>query len=1050
MSKKRQTGTEIGRLSDTTSRRTTNSLGVNVILDYVLCHTRNDRRPYLRVSIYGKEFLCLLDSGCNVTVLGKYGWEILRNICRINKSEMAKCTVANGEECLVSGCVSLPMTLEHRTVLLSVLVVPSLPHELILGVDFWSQMKIVPDLFSDTWCFRKEEGEPARINVIQTVEHLKPGEKKELEKFIEGVFRDMPEGIGCTNVVEHEIRTTSPPIKQRHYPLSPVLQKQVNQELEQMLKEDIIEPSSSPWASPIVLVKKPDGKVRFCVNYKKLNEVSLPDAYPLPFVSATLDKLRNARFITTLDIKSAYWQILVAEASRPYTAFVVPTRGLFQFKRMPFGLHNAPATWQRFIDRVVGVDLEQYCYIYLDDICVCTPTFEKHLEVLKIIIQRIRTAGLTLNREKCQFCKPELKFLGYVVNAAGLLVDPEKVEAIIRIPTPKSVTEVRRIVGLASWYRRFIPNFSTIVSPLTSLLRKNVKFVWDVTCAEAFTKIKECLVSAPILTCPDFELPFCIQTDASDYGIAGVLTQMQDGHEKVICYLSRSLTKAERKYTVTEKECLAILYSVEKLRPYIECSHFTLITDHYSLKWLYSIKDPVGRIARWAVRLQQYDFEIVHRKGKDSVVPDALSRAVPAIGSLDTNMESKTPDIWHQKMLRHVRSDPEKYPLWRLEKDILYKRVQSKHSELRDIEWLQVVPKDRRKEVIRQNHDPPTCGHLGISKTLGRISEKYYWPKLRADVARYIRNCEICLKSKPEQKKPNGLMFSQVPTVSRPWQLISIDIVGPLPRSMTGNSFILSVCDCFSKYVVLFALRKATSQNVARIIEDQVILVYGAPSKIISDNGVQFRSRQFKELLETYDIQSSFTAHYHPQCNPVERVHRVIKTMLVSYVSDNQRKWDTFLPKIAWAIRSAKHEVTGESPNFINFGREVHISGKLQPEVGDQIQFQRDSKYDKGTPLKKLYQDTQERLKKAYEKSKNVYNLRRRDERFSTGQKVWKRNYLVSDAAKYFSAKLAPKFAGPFIVKKVVSPHTYELVDEMDRHHGTWHAKDLKANPPDL
>lgn len=1046
MPKKCEKRSEIGRSSNLCSQAPANTSKFSAILDYVLCHVKDDRRPYLRVNIYGVEFLGLLDSGCNITVIGKYGWDILKNVCVLNNTTSKTCTVANGETCSVSGSVSVPLTLENKTIVMSVLVVPSLPHCIILGVDFWSKMKVVPDLFSGIWNFRSDDSEIC-VNALQAVDHLKPVEKQKLDEFIEQTFQNMPDKLGCTHIVEHEIRTNSPPIKQRHYPLSPVLQKQVNQELDQMLKDGIIEPSNSPWASPIVLVKKPDGTFRFCVNYKKLNEVSLPDAYPLPFISSTLDKLRDARYLTTLDIKSAYWQIPVAESSRPYTAFVVPTRGLFQFRRMPFGLHNAPATWQRFIDRVIGVDLEQYCFVYLDDICICTPTFEKHLEVLQTVINRIRDAGLTLNREKCKFCKPELKFLGYVVGASGLMVDPEKVEAIIRIPIPKTVSEVRRLVGIASWYRRFVPNFSTIVSPLTSLLRKNAKFVWDSNCEAAFEQIKNCLVSAPILTCPNFDLPFTIQTDASDYGIAGVLTQVQDGHEKVICYVSRSLTKSERRFSVTEKETLAVLFAVEKLRPYVEGTRFTVVTDHYSLKWLFSIKDPVGRIARWALRLQQYDFEVVHRKGKDSVVPDALSRAVPVIDTLDVS--DQTSDKWYQKMLSQVTENPDKYPLWRSEQGKLYKKVRLRYSELRDIEWLEVVPKDKRGEVIQKNHDPPTCGHLGTSKTASRISEKFYWPKLYADVAKYVRNCTICLSTKPEQKKPAGLMLSQVPTVTRPWQLVSVDIVGPLPRSSNGNSYILSVCDCFSKYVLLFPLRSVTAPNVTKLIEEQVILIYGAPNKIISDNGVQFKSRLYKDMLDKYDIKPSYTANYHPQCNPVERIHRVVKTMLTSYVSDNQRQWDKYIARIGWAIRSCKHDVTGETPNFINFGREVCISGTSKPKVGEEIQFQRESDKKKPLVLHQLYQDVQKRLKKAYERSRNVYNLRKRDEKFSQNQKVWKRNFAISDASKHFTSKLAPKFTGPFTISRVLSPYTYELVDNHGRQHGVWHAKDLKAHPPD-
>lgn len=293
--------------------------------------------------------------------------------------------------------------------IIDALIVPSLPHSVILGMDFWVRMGIVPDLFSDQWSFRGEQEVSLPESVI-VLKALTAEQQRRLNAVIEQTFGEMGDGLGCTDLVEHIIKTNSLPIKQRHYPLSPPLQKQVNEELDKMLEDGVIEPSSSPWASPIVLIKKSDGRYRFCVDYRQLNKVSLPDAYPLPFVGATLDKLRDACFLTTLDIKSAYWQIPVAKDSRPLTAFVVPNRGLFQFRRMPFGLHNAPAMWQRLIDRVIGVDLEKYVFVYLDDIIICTPSLELHVEMLREVLRRLARAKLTLNREKCNFCKSELRY----------------------------------------------------------------------------------------------------------------------------------------------------------------------------------------------------------------------------------------------------------------------------------------------------------------------------------------------------------------------------------------------------------------------------------------------------------------------------------------------------------------------------------------------------------------------------------------------------------------------------------------------------------------
>lgn len=1018
------------------------------VLSYILTHVKGDKRPHLSIRVYGIEVLGLLDSGCSITVLGRYGWEMLEKFCTLQSSNRKSCTVANGDSCEVIGSVFLPLELRGKVKLFEVLVVPSLPQSLILGVDFWLGMEIIPDLSSDEWHFRNESEPVPQLSAIQAFDHLTTSQKEQLNHLVEETFKNTSGKLGCTSLVEHVITTKSKPIKQRHYPLSPALQVQVNKEIEKMLADDIIEPSVSPWASPIVLVKKPDGSFRFCVNYKKLNEVSEPDAYPLPFVTSTLDKLREAKFISTIDIKSAYWQIPVAQESRPLTAFVVPTRGLFQFKRMPFGLHNAPSTWQRFIDRVIGHDLEQHVSVYLDDIIISTPTFSKHLEVLDEVFKRLRTAGLTLNREKCQFCKRELKFLGHIVTSQGLMVDPEKVEAVVRIPIPKSVSDVRRVVGLASWYRRFVPNFSSVVAPMTNLLRKNQPFIWSEDCSKSFNEIKERLISAPILTCPDFSKHFYLQTDASDFGLGAVLTQFHEDGEKVVCYLSRSLTKVEKRFSVIEKECLGALFAVEKLRGYLEGVRFTLVTDHYSLKWLFSIKDPVGRIARWAVRLQQYDFDIVHRSGRENVVADALSRSVPAILSLqvqDPNLVSG--DLWYSRMLDSVQNRPEKFPMWRIEGGRLFKRSNFKYPELNcGNDWLLVVPKPLRPSVIEGCHNPPTSGHLGVRKTASKISSQYYWPKLKADVTKYVNHCETCLRIKPEQKSPIGHMLSPQVTTSRPWQTISIDLVGPLPRSSSGFSHIFTILDCFSKFILLFPLRSATAAKLTQILEEQFLL-YGAPEKILLDNGVQFKSRIFQNKAEEYGVKLAFTANYHPQSNPVERVHRVIKTMLSAYVAEKHTSWDKYLSKIGWAIRSATHDVTNLTPNFIFFGRELNIVGDSPPQP-HQVSTTFDPQI-RSTVLKEVFTDVRERLKKAYEVRKHSYNLRRRDEKFSINQRVWRRNYVISDASKKFASKLAMKFVGPFVVSRILSPYTVELKDEAGRNCGVWHAKDLKAHPPD-
>ncbi|KAK9687873.1 Reverse transcriptase (RNA-dependent DNA polymerase) [Popillia japonica] len=1047
--------------------------------------------------------LGLLDSGASRTIIGGRGWKVLRDIglLKLDKTSLSKVTVANGNTCRCIGVLHVECVeelgctnlVEHKIELIGevepikqryypvspepigiyIAVMQNMFRRLTVPVSEEVKLKILLQFVADV---------PVdSVDALRSEEVLSTKQASILSELVESHFNSSIEELGCTNLVEHKIELIGEvePIKQRYYPVSPAIIKQMDTVIKDMLDKGVIEPSSSPWSSPVVMVPKRDGTWRFCVDYRQLNKVTKRDAYPLPYISSILDRLRDARYLSSLDVKSAYWQIPVAEDSRPLTAFTVPGRGLFQFKRLPFGLHTAPATWQRLIDRVLGVDLEPYCFKYLDDIIITTQTFEQHIEVLSKVFKRIRSAGLTLGRDKCKFCRSELGYLGYVVDRNGLHVDPGKVEAILRIPIPTKVQEVRSLIGTASWYRRFIPNFASVIEPLTMLLRKGVKFEWTEAQRRSFDEIKERLVSAPVLSCPDFSLPFTIQTDASAFGLGAVLTQEHpEQGERVICYLSRSLSRQERNFSTTERECLAVLWSIDKLRPYVEGSHFKVITDHWSLRWLNNLKNPTGRLARWSLQLQQYSFDVVHRKGKDHAVPDMLSRSVLIVDSISVN-HPQVIDRWYENMKRGVAENPLKFPSWRVEDSKVYKFVHSR--EVADLqipdEWKIVVPKFQRMEVLQACHDSPHAGHPGVFKTFNRVaqhSQHYYWPKMKSDISRYVGRCTVCNENKPEQRKPAGFTAKRR-IVDRPFQVVSCDFIGPLPRSTRGYKYILVIVDLFSKFTLAIPLRSATTKLCWAAIEDQLFLMFGQPMTLISDNGVQFRSREFTNLLQSYRVQHVFTPNYHAQANPTERTNKTLETMVRCYVKDNHRSWDKHLRKIACAIRTQVHESTGYTPYSIVFGREFPLN------LTDYIKLSRDLAVDENAlrtdrtiPLRSLYAEVKRRLEKAAERNKRYYDLRRRDVQYSVGDRgrlekaaernkryydlrrrdvqysvgdrVFRRNFVQSDALNYFAAKLAPKFVGPFVIKKKISPWTCELEDTDGRFRGNWHCKDLKPS----
>lgn len=1027
-------------------------------LDVVFAQVTGDERPYLRVQIFDRELIGLLDSGASRTILGGPGWRIVEKMqLRMKSSTFDKVTVANGEKAHVLGTVSLPVRLEEKIFVIDMLVVPTLNHTLILGIDFWQMAKIIPNFRTGQWQFAESEPIVASMEAIVPHAQLTSEQSERINKIIAREVKQNDGRIGCTTLVEHRIsvKEGTQPIKQRYYPLSPHLQKHADAEIDKLLEQGVISRSQSAWSSPIVMVPKKTGEYRMAIDYRRLNAVSEKDAYPTPYCSAILDRLRGAKFLSSLDVRSAFYQIPMEKESRKFTAFTVPNRGLFEFNRLPFGLHNSGSSWQRLIDRVLS-DLEPYVFMYLDDIIIITQDFDEHIRVLEEVFLRMRRAGLTLNTDKCQICRESLKFLGYVVDESGLHVDPDKVKSIVDIPTPTKVTHVRSILGMASWYRRFIPNFAEVVAPLNKLLKKNEKFFWSRECEEGLREIKNRLVAAPILACPNFEKPFVIQCDASAYGIGAVLIQQYDDREHVIAYLSRSLTHQERKYSTTERECLAVIWSIEKLRPYIEGGRFTVVTDHYSLLWLNNLKDNTGRLGRWCLRLQQYDFEIIHRKGKEHLVPDALSRCmreeeIPEISLCEISKE-EIKDKWYLRMRKRVCENNNHFPLWRVTGDKLYKFVLLKYPALseRDTEWREVVPKELRLQVMRNSHDDPKAGHGGVNKTLFRVQAKYYWPDMVADIANFVRKCSICAKSKPEQKAPAGFASARK-VVTRPWEAIAIDIVGPLPKSSRGNRFILCVLDTFSKFLVTFAMRNATASKVCELLEERIFLMFGAPKTIICDNGVQFISKQFRKLSDEYGTTLAFNANYHPQANPVERYNRTLKTMLRCYVFENHQHWDKLLPKVTCAIRSSVNDVTRETPYFINFGREMCTENeKVSEQVANDVEIaERMSEKESKNQRAKLYDEVKRRLSEAAEKVSKRYNLRRRHITYHVNQPVWRKNFAHSDMANHITAKFTHKFIGPFYVSKKVSPWTYELRDNSGKPRGVWNVKDLKPSNAD-
>lgn len=409
-----------------------------------------------------------------------------------------------------------------------------------------------------------------------------------------------------------------------------------------MKKQGVIRPSSSPWASPVVLVPKKNGQLRFCIDYRRLNAVTKKDVYPLPRIDDILDHLGKAKYFTSLDLASGHWQVKLAEESHQKSAFTTHC-GLFEFIRMPFGLCNAPATFQRLMQVVLaGLDWNS-CFVYLDDILIASKTFDEHMKHLREVFNRLRKATLRLKPKKCHILRSEVQYLGHVVSSKGIRPDPAKVEKVTSYTIPTNVSEVHRFLGLASYYRRFIPNFSKVASPLHALTKKNVEFLWTTECGNVFEQLKKALVTAPVLSYPIFgpQQEFILETDASGVGLGAVLSQEQNGLVHPIAYASRSLDPHGKNYGITELETLALVWAVKYFRTYI-LGHRTMVyTDHAACTSLLNSARPSGKLARWALAIQEMNLVIKHRSGKSNGNADALSRTpTAAVCAIETSVSS--------------------------------------------------------------------------------------------------------------------------------------------------------------------------------------------------------------------------------------------------------------------------------------------------------------------------------------------------------------------------------------------------------------------------
>ena len=901
------------------------------------------------------------------------------------------------------------------------------------------------------------------INKTKNSVPLTPNQQKAFESLIneyEHIFSKNEQDIGRTDAVHHRINTgLGASIKQKVRPVPPPLLPGVKKDLEYMKKAKIIEPSDSPYCSPVVLVKKRDGSIRFCVDYRKLNASTIKDAYPLPRIDHTLDKLKGSKIFTTLDLTKGYWQVPLHEDDKHKTAFSIG-EGLWHFLVLPFGLCNAPPTFQRMMEIIFSSLGWEFILIYLDDIIIFSSSVEQHLDHLKKVFIKLSEAKLKVSPKKCSFLQSSVKYLGAIISENGISVDEDKVAVIDKYPQPKMAKEALSFISLCSYYRRWIKNFADLSEPIYAVSKSEKHFHWGEKQENCFNRLKAVMKSAPVLCFPDFNKPFKLDTDASSTAIGAVLSQLDGVTEKVVAYSSKQLNAAQRNYCATDRELLAIISALQTFRYYLLGKRFTLVTDHQPLTYLKSIKDPHGRRGRWLMQLEEFDFDIIYRSGKKHINADSLSRM-----KIDVEFEDNEPDNMFIKFVDHlevpvslnnvstnmysqklkesqasdhyVQSLNKDYPLkFVKEKDLIFKIT--KHGN------RIVMPMNLIKDALFWSHEGLSGGHLGIPKTEMKLRQRFWWKSLTEDVRNHVLDCPVCARSNPLGRRPCAPL--QPIIMTRPLEKIAMDFTGNLPLTSRGHQYILIITDYFSKWIEAFPTRDCTAKTVATCLFNSFIPRFGIPESCHSDQGQAFESKVISLLCEMYGIKKSHTTAFHPQSDgQAEKSVQTIKRMLSKYCVDNEKNWDLQLSNCLFAYRTSPHHATGFTPFKLMFNREAR--GPLDIALGvpvDQGRFRSIPEF-----VKKQEEDIKKLFKLAH---KNEINMKAAQKRYydrfveinayNKGDTVW----LMDKTIKVGRGNNALKFpwCGPYIIKQCISPLLYVISSQDSKLEKTVHHNQLK------
>lgn len=957
-------------------------------------------------------------------------------------------------------------------------------------------------------------------------QHLEPQIKERLESLcleFNDIFSLQNDILTHNNFYEQNIQLENKKgVYIKNYRTPEIQKAEINAQVGRMLKEGIIQHSTSPYNSPILLVPKKSSldekKWRLVVDFRQLNKQIIPDKFPLPRIDEILDHLGRAKYFSTLDLKSGFHQIPLDEPSKRYTAFSTD-KGHFEFNRLPFGLNISPNSFQRMMSIALS-GLPPHCaFLYIDDIIVVGCSMNHHIANLRKVFQHLRKFNLKLNPAKCHFFKNEVTYLGHNISEKGIQPDKTKYSVISNYPVPKNSDEVRRFVAFCNYYRRFIRNFAELTSPLNKLLRKNTSFTWSEECNNSFNILKRKLTSPQVLQFPDYDKDFIIYTDASKVACGAVLAQTHDGVELPIAFASKAFTKGESNKSTIEQELTAIHWAINHFRPYIYGRKFIIRTDHRPLIYLFSLKNPSSKLTRMRWDLEEYNFEVEYIKGKENVLSDALSRIkitsetlkqmyvvtrsmtrsnatrltdlptqetdqlhvyetlsnleafdIPKLSfSYNSNQTCLNMVIYDKKFRKRITptlslaiGKPEIFKIG-LEKilkfidgrpadntnrgtifpkklaiqtnDSLFNHVDMKlfkdigNGILRNVtiiiyEKPVVVSNETQiNNIIKQYHDSPIGGHLGINRLYKKLKSLYSWSNMKQTITEYVKSCSLCKTNKHHIPLKTQAIVTTTP--NKPFDIVSIDTVGPFALTEKGNRYAVTMqCD-LSKYVIAVPVPDKAATTIAKAVVDKCILVFGPMKCIKTDQGTEYKG-VFDEVCKLLRIDHKCSTAYHPQTiGALERNHKCLNEYLRIFGNERQNDWDEWLMFYCFCYNTTPNIQHNFTPFELIFGKKLNTFEFCDKNQIDPL-YNLDS-YQK--ELKFRLQVTHNNVMKTINNEK----IKRTNE---TNSKIVASDIGIGDIV-YLQIenrhKLEPIYSGPYKVTKVSSSNAV-ITDSNNKH----------------